>query len=196
MDKQTIETYSTAADHFATEWRDQPPPTDMYALLQRYFLPVGKTADIGCGSGRDVAWLNENGFPAVGYDAADGLLTQAVTAYPSFDFKRATLPSLDTIASGTFDNVLCETVIMHLPPAEVTDACARLLDILKPKGVLYLSWRVAAGESTRDAAGRLYAAFDAAQVRAGLGSADILLDVEALNQSSSKRVHRVVARRR
>jgi hypothetical protein len=44
-----------------------------------------------------------------------------------------------------FDNVLCETVVMHLPPDEVTEGCARLLDVLRPAGMLYLSWRVVEG---------------------------------------------------
>jgi len=146
--------------------------------------------------GRDVAWLNDNGFPAVGYDAADGLLAQAAADYPSLEFERAALPALDTLASGTFDNVLCETVIMHLPHDEVTEGCARLLDVLRPAGMLYLSWRVVEGGPTRDAAGRLYTAFDAVSVRNGLGAADILLDVEAVNLSSGKRVRRVIAPRR
>jgi len=196
MDERTIDAYSTAAGRFAAEWRDQPSPTDMYALLQRYFIPGGRTADIGCGAGRDVAWLNGNGFPAVGYDAADGLLVQAAADYPSLDFRRAALPALDVITNGTFDNVLCETVIMHLPPAEITEACARLVEILRPAGVLYLSWRVAEGVSIHDAAGRLYAAFDVARVHDGLVAADILLDAEAVNASSGKRVHRIIARRR
>ncbi|MGN6232839.1 MAG: class I SAM-dependent methyltransferase [Trinickia sp.] len=196
MDQQTIETYSASADRFAAEWRDQPPPTDMYALLQRYFAPGGETADIGCGAGRDVAWLNEHGFPAVGYDAAAGLLAQATTDYPSLHFRRAELPSLDAIPSGSYDNLLCETVVMHLPPEEVTQACARLFEILRPKGTLYLSWRVTESDSARDASGRLYAAFDAARVRDGLRDAEFLLDVEAVNSSSGKKVHRLIARRR
>lgn len=85
---------------------------------------------------------------------------------------------------------------MHLPPEEVTAACARLIDILRPGGTLYLSWRVAESVSTRDAAGRLYAEFDTARVREGLGDAQCLLDTETVNQSSGKRVHRLVARRR
>jgi SAM-dependent methyltransferase len=115
----------------------------MYALLQRYFTLGGKTADIGCGTGRDVAWLNDHGFPAVGYDAAEGLLARAAAEFPSLVFKRAALPALDDIGRDTYDNVLCETVVMHLPPDEVTQACARLFDILRPAGTLYLSWRVA-----------------------------------------------------
>jgi len=196
MDERTIEVYSVAARCFADEWRNQPPPNDMYELLQHYFTPGGRTADIGCGAGRDVAWLNDNGFPAVGYDAADGLLAQAAAEYPSLDFERAALPALDTIASNTFDNVLCETVIMHLPPDEVTKACARLLDILKPTGILYLSWRVTEGNSIRDISGRLYSVFDAVRVRDVLSAADILLDVEAVNLSSGKRVHRTIVQRR
>lgn len=196
MDERTIEAYSTGASHFAAEWREQPPPADMYALLQRYFTPGGKTADIGCGAGRDVAWLNDHGFPAVGYDAAEGLLAQAATAFPSLVFRRAALPALESVGSETFDNVLCETVIMHLPPDQVTQACARLFEILKPMGTLYLSWRVAESVSTRDAAGRLYAEFDAARVREGLADAEFLLDADTVNLSSGKRVHRLIARRR
>ncbi|AKJ69400.1 SAM-dependent methyltransferase [Pandoraea thiooxydans] len=195
MDEQTVETYSTRAERFAAEWRDQPPPTDMYAMLQRYFAAGGKTADIGCGSGRDVAWLNDHGYPAVGYDAAEGLIAQAAIDFPSLTFRHAALPALASIASESYDNVLCETVIMHLPPDEVTQACARLVDILRPAGTLYLSWRVAPTGSSRDAGGRLYAAFDAAQVRQGLGNAQLLFDAEAVNESSGKRVHRIVARR-
>jgi 2-polyprenyl-3-methyl-5-hydroxy-6-metoxy-1,4-benzoquinol methylase len=196
MDEQTIEAYSASASQFAAEWRDQPPPADMYALLLRYFTPGGKTADIGCGAGRDVAWLNDHGFPAVGYDAAEGLLAQAAADFPSLVFKRATLPALDSIGGETYDNVLCETVVMHLPPDEVSQGCARLFELLRPAGTLYLSWRVSEPASTRDAAGRLYAGFDAARVREGLGDAEFLLDAEAVNVSSGRRVHRIIARRR
>lgn len=195
MDEQTIKTYSANAGRFADQWRDQPAPTDMYALLQRYFTPGGKTADIGCGTGRDVAWLNEHGFPTVGYDAAEELLAQARTDFPSLVFRRAELPALDSIPGASYDNVLCETVIMHLPPDEITQACARLFEILRPNGTLYLSWRVAESTSSRDAAGRLYAAFDAARVRDAIPDAELLLDAEAVNLSSGRRVHRLIARR-
>lgn len=196
MDEQTVETYSADASLYAAEWRSQPSPGDMYALLQRYFTPGGKTADIGCGAGRDVAWLNDHGFPAVGYDAAEGMLVQAAIDFPSLDFRRAELPALDSIARDSYDNVLCETVIMHLPPDEITPACARLFGILRPGGTLYLSWRVAPSACTRDAVGRLYAAFDAARVRDGLRDAEFLFDAEAINSSSGRRVHRLIARRR
>lgn len=196
MDLTTIQAYDAAARQFAAEWLGQPAPEDMYALLSRWFVPHGTTADIGCGAGRDVNWLNTHGFDAAGFDASPGLLHEAMAAYPAYAFRETTLPALDGIARCAYDNVLCETVIMHLPPAQVADACARLVDILKPGGVLYLSWRVAVdAASARDAHGRLYAAFDESLVLEGLRGTEIVLDLDTVNASSGKRVRRIIARR-
>lgn len=93
MDTQTVAAYDTLAETFAREWREQPAPDDLYALLRRVFKAGGDTVDIGCGAGREVAWLNANGYPAVGYDASAGLLEAARTQYPGLSFRRAMLPS-------------------------------------------------------------------------------------------------------
>ncbi|TRX17611.1 class I SAM-dependent methyltransferase [Trinickia caryophylli] len=69
-------------------------------------------------------------------DAAEGLLAQAAADFPSLVFRRAELPALDAIPNDSFDNVPCGTVVMHLPPDEITQACRRLYEILKPKGML------------------------------------------------------------
>ena len=49
--------------------------------------------------------------------------------------------------------------------------------------------------SLANGAGRLYAAFDAKQVRDALGGATLLLDEEVISVSSGKIIHRIVARR-
>jgi 2-polyprenyl-3-methyl-5-hydroxy-6-metoxy-1,4-benzoquinol methylase len=193
MDRTTIDTYTGAAQRYADEWASQPQPDDLYALLTRHFRQGGTSVDIGCGSGRDVAWLNANGFPAVGYDASEGLIAQAIEHYPQYRFEQAVLPELAGVPGAAFDNVLCETVIMHLPPEQVAAACTRLVDLLRPAGVLFLSWRVTEGDSVRDPAGRLYSAFEASTVRHALAGTTLALDVAAVNQSSGKRVHRIVA---
>ena len=82
---------------------------------------------------------------------------------------------------------------MHLPVAQVASACRRLVELLKPRGVLYLSWRVTDGDSARDAAGRLYSAFDPALVTDALQRTAIALDERSVNRSSGKRVQRIVA---
>ncbi len=192
MDHETLQAYDAGALAYADDWHAQPPPADMYALVQRFFRP-GLTADIGCGSGRDAGWLAANGYPAVGYDASEQLLTQARARYPQIEFATAALPELAGIADARFDNVLCETVIMHLPAALIAPSVRRLNAILKPGGVLYLSWRVTAGADQRDKSGRLYAAFGRELVVPALAPAAILFDEEVVSASSGKTIHRIVA---
>ena len=195
MDRATLAAYDNAAAAFAEEWHAQPAPVDLQEIVARFFVRGGATADIGCGSGREVAWLNANGFPASGFDASDGLLAEARARYPTLSFAHAELPELDGIAAGSFDNVLCETVIMHLDHAQIAPAVRRMLDIVKPGGVFYLSWRVTDGADQRDKHGRLYAAFDTSLVQAQLAAATVLLDEEVVSASSGKRIHRLVAKK-
>lgn len=193
-DLQTLAAYDRDAAAFAEDWHDQPPPTDMHALIRRFFAP-GPTADIGCGSGRDAAWLAAAGFAVTGYDASPGLLIEARRRCPGLRFEAAALPALDGVPGGAFANVLCETVIMHLPADAIAPSVGRLLDILKPAGTLYLSWRVTQGADRRDDVGRLYAAFDPGLVLDALGDAQLLHDETVDSESSGKRVRRIVARK-
>jgi SAM-dependent methyltransferase len=196
MDRATIGAYDAGAAAFAKDWHEQPAPTDLHALVKRFFHPNGRTADIGCGSGREVAFLAANGFDAMGYDAADALLEQARLRYPRLRFATAALPELAGISDASFDNVLCETVIMHLRRPQILDAVRRLLGILKSGGILYLSWRVTDGADQRDPHGRLYSAFESALIREAIdGAAALLLDDEPVSASSGKKIHRIVARK-
>jgi SAM-dependent methyltransferase len=196
MDRATVGAYDAGAAAFAKDWHDQPAPVDLHALVKRFFRPGGRTADIGCGSGREVAFLAANGFDAVGYDASDALLEQARLRYPRLSLATAALPELKGVPEAAFDNVLCETVIMHLRRPQILDAVRRLLAILKADGILYLSWRVTSGADQRDAQGRLYSAFESALVREAIdGRAATLLDDEPISASSGKKIHRVVARK-
>jgi SAM-dependent methyltransferase len=195
MDRSTLAAYDRDAASFAKDWHEQPPPIDLQEIVQRYFIKNGATADIGCGSGREVAWLNGNGFPAAGLDASEGLLTEARRRYPDFRFVQAELPGLAGVAAGVYDNLLCETVIMHLDRADIAPSVRRMFEIVKPGGVFYLSWRVTDETDLRDGHGRLYAAFDAALVRNELKAATTLLDEEVVSASSGKKIHRLVVRK-
>ena len=193
VDLQTLAAYDADASAFAQDWHAQPPPSDLHAIIKRFFKP-GPTADVGCGSGRDAAWLCANGFSTVGYDASQGLLAEARRRYPHLEFHRAALPDLSQVADQSYDNALCETVIMHLDRTAIGPAVQRLLTILKPGGILYLSWRVGQTDQ-RDRYGRLYAAFDKNLVTGALAGQSILLDEEVVSASSGKIIHRVVARK-
>jgi SAM-dependent methyltransferase len=195
MDRSTLAAYDKDAASFAREWHEQPAPVDLQDIVGRFFVKGGATADIGCGSGREVAWLNASGFPASGFDASEGLLAEARWRYPDFKFVHAELPALADVAAGSLDNVLCETVIMHLDRALIAPSVRRMFEIVKLGGVFYLSWRVTDAADLRDGHGRLYAAFDASIVRDELKAATTLLDEEVVSASSGKKIHRLVAKK-
>ncbi len=195
MDRGTLKAYDNDAAAFAKDWHEQPPPSDLHATVTHFFIKGGRTADIGCGSGREVAWLNANGFVAEGFDASEGLLAQARARYPQLKFSHAELPELPSIAPENYDNLLCETVIMHLDRAQIAPSVRRMLELVKRGGILYLSWRVTEGVDLRDTHGRLYAAFDAKLVRDELSAAITLLDEQVVSASSAKTIHRLVVKK-
>ena len=195
MDRQTLSAYDKDAAAFAKDWHEQPAPLDLQDVVNRFFIKGGLTADIGCGSGREVAWLNANGFRAEGFDASDGLLAEARSRYLQLNFVHAELPDLAGVAAATYDNVLCETVVMHLERALIAPSVRRMLDITKPGGIFYLSWRVTDGADLRDGGGRLYAAFDASLVLGELATATLLLNEQVTSASSGKKIHRLVAKK-
>jgi hypothetical protein len=92
-------------------------------------------------------------------------------------------------------NVLCETVFMHLPVADIGRGASRLHDLVDPGGVLYLSWRVTTGPDVRDGAGRLYTAFPAGLVRNALSGAVVLHDAEQRSDSLGNVIQRLIVRR-
>lgn len=155
MDTTTLNTYDAQAATFAAAQRGKTPQA-LQALIRAHFRPAGPTADIGCGSGRDTAWLVANGFAAVGYDASAGMLAEARRAFPALALQQAALPDLAAISAGAYQNVLCSAVIMHLPPASLPLAVVNLARILAPAGCLLLTYRASATDDPREPDGRLY----------------------------------------
>ncbi|TCV97427.1 hypothetical protein EC912_101439 [Luteibacter rhizovicinus] len=84
---------------------------------------------------------------------------------------------------------------MHLESGSVVPSVDRLLSLLVPGGILYLSWRVTEDADRRDAHGRLFAAFDPSLVLKSLALTEILLDEQIESVSSRKTVRRIVARK-
>src|SRR5437879_1122802 len=80
-DRKTLAAYDSEAAAFARDWHEQPAPVDLQEIVERFFVRGGTSADIGCGSGREIAWLNASGFSAAGFDASEGLLNEARKRY-------------------------------------------------------------------------------------------------------------------
>lgn len=163
MDQQTIDAYDKDAVKIA-ELHASLVPHRLYALIQTYFIAHGKTVDVGCGIGRDSFFLQQAGFEVIGVDASIGMLNQAKALYPSVGFFQDDLPNLPTLPDITFDNVLCSAVLMHLDSHNVWKAVRRLLNLLKPHGVLIVTLRGTQQPDLREN-GKLYQPVDLSVLR-------------------------------
>lgn len=139
-------------------------PAELRDTIRGFFHHGGLTADIGCGSGRDVAWLNASGFPAVGYDAAQGMLSAARETFPGNQFHHDSLPDLGRVPAASYANVLCSGVLMHLRREDLITACMNLARILKPNGRLLLSYRASREGEERESDGRLFTSIPAGKL--------------------------------
>lgn len=162
MDKNTIESYDNDAKKIA-QLHSTLIPERIYNLIEKFFIQDKKTIDIGCGIGRDTYWLNQKGYPCIGVDASIEMLNEACTLYPEEKFTQDSLPSLDSLASLAFQNILCSAVLMHISQENLALTYDRLLNLLKPNGVLIISFR---GTNTTDYRenGKLYEPIDSKEL--------------------------------
>lgn len=155
MDTRTVKAYDEAAAQFAQQY-EKAAPAVFHAFIARHLTNGALTADIGCGSGRDAAWLKARGHTVHAFDASAGMLEQGRALHPEIPFAQATLPKLEAIADASYDNVLCSAVLMHVPAAALADALTHLVRILRPNGRLVLSLRSSRDADEREADGRLF----------------------------------------
>lgn len=193
-DSRTAKAYEELADSYSRDWNTQPAPVDMYELFKLFLIKEGTLAEVGCGNGRDAKWLNKNGFRVEAFDSSKELIRIAANLFPNIHFGIANLPELNEITKQ-YDNVICETVIMHLPTEQIERAIQSLQRILKSGGILYLSWRVTEGEDARHSDGRLYSAFSSEFVLKQFNGSQILHFEDKVSSSSGKRVCRLILKK-
>ena len=163
MDERTLGVYDREAEAIAARHRAGAHELLHEALLT-HFLRGEPTADIGTGSGRDLAWLVANGFPAVGYEPSAGMRRELTATYPSLEVQDSSLPELTAIPDASYANVLCAAVLMHLPAQSLPEALRNLARITRPGGRLALTWRTSQSATDREADGRLFSPIDTDKV--------------------------------
>lgn len=154
MDKETIAIYDQEAESIA-RLHSSLTPHRIYELISLYFNKGSSTCDIGCGIGRDMYWLNQQGYPCLGVDASAMMLEQAQSLHPGWEYILDNLPELHQLADSHFQNILCSAVLMHLNQTDLGVACNRLFELLNTGGCLIISFRET-NENNHREKGKLY----------------------------------------
>lgn len=175
MDAQTAAAYERDAGRYAAGFEGLAPADLPYLALAATFFRAGETvADIGCGSGRDAAWLQAQGYAVTAYDSSAAMLAEAHRLHPGLQLAQATLPDLAEIPAGVrYRNILCSAVLMHLPAEQPLAAVFRLAELLAPGGRLVLTYRYSRLDTTRESDGRLFTSILPGRLELMLGSAGL-----------------------
>ncbi|UKS29392.1 class I SAM-dependent methyltransferase [Paenibacillus sp. HWE-109] len=121
----------------------------MHKLLSEY--KVGKKVlDIGCGPGREVAYLNHMGYEAVGLDNSEEMLLWAKEHYPEMSFVHGDQANFSL--HQQFDALFCvgSTFLYNFTNDAVLSSLQCFRSHLHTDGMLYLDMRNAAFFLTKE----------------------------------------------
>lgn len=108
----------------------------------------GKILDAGCGPGMDTDYFSRQGFDAVGIDLADGMIEYAR------ENKQGRFLKMDVAETDfdeeEFDGVCCNAAIFFGPEEHMEKVLRELNRILKPGGVLFVTFKIGEGSELRD----------------------------------------------
>jgi 2-polyprenyl-6-hydroxyphenyl methylase/3-demethylubiquinone-9 3-methyltransferase len=129
-------------DDIAHKW-ESGYRTDTFSVRLRVLsalVPSAQTGrrwlDAGCGTGTLARWLaTERGAEVVALDAAEQMIANAPPS-PGVEFRQGDVTATG-LAAGSFDGVVCSSVVEYLDHPE--DALREFHRLLKPGGQLVLS---------------------------------------------------------
>jgi SAM-dependent methyltransferase/SOS-response transcriptional repressor LexA len=164
MDSKTATFYAQNANQLALQY--SAGSSEIENRLSTVCARSQKILDVGCGTGRDLAFFLSRGKDAVGLDPCEEMLAVARETLKANGFSarnrlfEGALPHLSQFGNAAFDAVLCSAVLMHLPEEELFDAVFGLRQILRPGGTLLISVPAKRDDvdatSKRDKFGRLF----------------------------------------
>lgn len=128
--------------------------TDMNTLHQLFVkhIPLNsKVIDIGFGSGRDMAFLQSNGYHIYGIDPVKAFVVQVQHRFTDSreHFRVGSLLSSDISLDwlNSFDAVISIAVWMHLKADERPKALETIKSLLKSNGIVVLSFSLGGRDS-------------------------------------------------
>jgi SAM-dependent methyltransferase len=157
---QTLTYYNENAKTLAPRYESADVAKLWRDLTTTY--PAGsRLLELGCGSGRDAAYLTRQGYKVTAVDGSAAMLEAARASHPELgdSLLQLALPALLPFADGSFDGVMLIAVLMHLDRDAIAQVLAEACRVLKSDGRLFVSVPLVRDDvapSERDGKGRLF----------------------------------------
>ncbi|MBS1789311.1 MAG: class I SAM-dependent methyltransferase [Acidobacteria bacterium] len=98
--------------------------------------------DLGCGPGQVAHYLRSIGANACGIDLSAQMVRQAQRLNPDIPFQQGNMLALTNVAESFYGGTAAFYSIIHIPKSSVIDALREIKRVLRPQGVLLLTFHI------------------------------------------------------
>jgi len=130
-------------ERFKDEMDDKPFDRDCLDRLAREVGEVGAICDLGCGPGQIARYLHRKGVKTLGVDLSPNMIAEAQRLNPEIHFHQGDMLSLPD-ADNSWGGIAAFYCIIHIPREQIVDALREMKRVLRPGGVLLVTFHIGA----------------------------------------------------
>ncbi len=143
--QNTQASYDAVAAEYAEKFQDEmdfkPFDRDCLDRLIREVGSLGPVCDLGCGPGQIARYLYRQGAACLGVDLSPQMIAQASRLNPEIPFHQGNMLSLPA-PDNSWGGIAAFYCIIHIPRQKVVAALSELKRVLKPEGVLLITFHI------------------------------------------------------
>lgn len=132
---------SEYADRFKDEMDDKPSDRGYLDRLAKEVGNLGPICDMGCGPGQIARYLHRQGVQTLGVDLSPQMVKEAQRLNPEIHFHQGNMLALPD-ADNSWGGIAAFYSIIHIPREQIVDALREMKRVLKPSGVLLISFHI------------------------------------------------------
>jgi len=129
------------AERFKDEMDDKPFDRDCLDRLAREVGDLGPICDMGCGPGQIARYLHRTGVKTLGVDLSTKMVEEASRLNPEIHFHQGDMLSLPD-EDNSWGGIAAFYCIIHIPREQIVDALREIIRVLKPGGLLLVTFHI------------------------------------------------------
>lgn len=143
--RDTQASYDRVAVEYGERYKDEmnDKPFDRACLdrLAREVGDLGPICDMGCGPGQVARYLHRQGVQTLGVDLSPNMVAEAQRLNPEINFHQGNVLSLPD-ADNAWGGIAAFYCIIHIPRQHIVAALQEMKRVLKPGGILLVTFHI------------------------------------------------------
>ena len=143
--RDTQTSYDAVASEYAERMKDEmddkPFDRDCLDRLAREVGELGPICDLGCGPGQIARYLHRKGVKTLGVDLSPKMVAEARRLNPKIQFHEGNMLALPD-GDHAWGGIAAFYCIIHIPRELVVDALREMKRVLKPGGLLLITFHI------------------------------------------------------